>query len=166
MTWRARFFLSELLICGFCIHCFLPYLGLRFEGCHTMFSNFKITPNLNKNNHLFFPQFHFSSLGYFSRLKSISVHWDKTPTSIDRELEKFLMTSVWINNEAARWSFERLCSTGHKIQADFVEYPGGIRLSGNLCEIERFTKPNKWIPIQLFPPNDQFELAIISEGVL
>jgi hypothetical protein len=166
MTLRARFFLSKILIVGFCAHCFLPYLGLRFEGCHTMFSNFKVTPDLKKNNHLFFPQFHFSSLGYFSHLKNISIQWRKIPTPIDRELEKFLTTSVWVNNESVRWSFWNLCSAGHQIQAELVEYPGGGSISGDPCEIEKLSKPNKWVPIQLFPPNDQFELTINTEGFL
>lgn len=166
MKSRIRIILSVFLVLGFGTHCFLPYLGLRFEGCHTMFSNFRVSPDLKRNNHFFIKQLNMASVGYYSYLQNSSITWSSEPNNIEIELEKFLKASPWINNQALSWALARLCTASHQIQADFVKYPHKISFSGNLCDLKEFQKPNKRIPIQLFPPNDRYELAILAEGFL
>ena len=162
MKSRKRSFFCLLLIVFFLVHNFLPYLGLRFESCQTMFSNLRFSPSGNLNNHLVIGQFKLSDLGTYLNLVELKIIWRSPPSAIERQKELFLRNSRWVNTEALHWILSSLCSRVEFISAsvtlDLLRY----QKINNLCGDSSYLTPHWWIPIQLYPPNDSYELKVIE----
>jgi len=165
MKSKKRASLCFLLIGVFFIHNLLPYLGLRFESCQTMFSNLRLSPNGQLNNHLVTGQFRISDLGTYLNLKELSIIWRSPPSLIEEEKELFLKKSRWVNTEALRWILKSICNRAEIISASVTQDLLTYQRINNLCDDPIYTTPHWLIPIQLYPPNDGYELKLIEPGL-
>lgn len=151
---------SQILILLFLTHNLLPYFGLRFESCQTMFSNFEISPDGGLNNHFFFRQSSLSDLGTYVSLRDLQIKWQQPPSVKHETQEIFLREASWLNVEALRWILKGMCSQVEFISAEVSQDRLSYRKIKNLCLNEYYNNPRLFIPIQLYPPSDSYELKM------
>ncbi|NBX75172.1 MAG: hypothetical protein EBQ92_01295, partial [Proteobacteria bacterium] len=152
--------ISRAIVLLFLAHNFLPYFGLRFESCQTMFSNFLISADGRSNNHYLFPQTRGSDLGTYLKLRDLKIYWRTAPSLRYQTQEAFLRKASWVNVEALRWILRGMCIQAELISAEVSQDFQTYQSIKNLCLDKFFSFPRLFIPIQLYPPSDGYELKI------
>jgi hypothetical protein len=138
---------ATLLCVAYFVNNALPYVGLRFEGCQTMFSGL-ITLG-RSNNHWFMPQlFDGSPDDYISDLQ---VKIAPQPLREDdlRLLSWMRRGPVRHNFEAVKWAVWRLC---RRLTLQGVQFREGQTTVMSIAPCTDVPHPNFALPFRLYPP--------------
>jgi hypothetical protein len=139
----------------FAAHNFLPYLGLRWESCQTMYSGLRT--GRWGNNHLFLPQWSVSSINTYYRVAEIEIH--PPPAASDPSELRSLgdaikqLPDVVVNDEALRRIVQTACQANRRVKLDYHTVEGD-RIAVSLddaCRDRRF-QPRRWFPVELYDP--------------
>lgn len=133
----------------FAVHNALPYLGLRYESCQTMYSGLRTSAV--GNNHLIAPQVSFGDIAtYFTDVRVSAPATADPEAAVD--VGRLNRPDQYVNAEALRVIVRRLCRGGQPIRLSLRE-PGGDRIDvRDACIVERFSRPGWWIPVRLYTP--------------
>jgi hypothetical protein len=139
----------------FAVHNFLPYLGVRWESCQTMYSGLRT--GRSGNNHLFLPQWSLSSVNTYYRVAALEIQ--PPPTASDpaelRSLGDAIkqLPDVVVNDEALRRIVHTACRAKRRVKLDSRTVEGD-RIAVSLedaCGDPRF-QPRRWFPVELYDP--------------
>jgi hypothetical protein len=139
----------------FATHNFLPYLGLRWESCQTMYSGLRT--GRSGNNHLFVPQWSLSSVNTYYRVATLEIQ--PPPTASDPSELRSLgaaikqLPDVTVNDEALRRIVHTACRANRRVKLDYRTVEGDrIAVSvDDACRDPRF-QPRRWFPVELYDP--------------
>jgi hypothetical protein len=127
-----------------------------------MFSNLEISPDGRLNNHLLIPQNRASDVGTYLALRDLKIVWRLPPSLKHKGQEAFLRKANWVNLEALRWILREMCNQVESISAEVSQNLVNYRSTKNLCQNKDYTVPRVYIPIEVYPPNDDWELKILT----
>jgi hypothetical protein len=139
----------------FAAHNLLPYLGIRWESCQTMYSGLRT--GRSTNNHLFMPQWSLSSVNTYYRVGTLEVH--PPPAESDAPEIRSLgdaikqLPGVVVNDEALRRIVDTACRARRRVKLAYSSVEGE-RMAVSLndaCGDPRF-QPRRWLPVELYDP--------------
>jgi hypothetical protein len=138
---------------AFAIHNFLPYLGLRWQSCQTMYSGLRT--GRTTNNHLFVPQWSLSSVNTYYRVARFELD-PPVPASETSDL-RFIpeaikdLSNVVVSDEGLRRIVHNACRARRTVRLDYRTMEGDRVTLDDACLDSRF-QPRAWLPVELYDP--------------
>ena len=131
---RVRVVLAALIV-AFTAWNFMPYAGVAYNSCQTMFSGLRA--QRGQNNHLFMPQAAWSDL---ADAVELDVRVSPEPTSRRLAAMARFLARGRGNLEAVRVAVAGLCDAGLE-----------VRVAGaSACDDPRLSRPRWWLPFSLY----------------